>query len=52
MNAWGWFWACALAVAVVSFTSITFVVAWKGWGDLRRMLADLGQNQGEIDEPD
>lgn len=41
MRYWQLFWTGSLLVAGVSFTMITLVVAIRGFGDLRRMLADL-----------
>jgi hypothetical protein len=45
MNAWIDFWAVWLVIAGVAFACITFVVAVKGFHDLRAMFAGLSKDK-------
>jgi hypothetical protein len=48
----GWlhFWEANLVISGVAFCVITGIVAIRGFGDLRRMMSDLGNKHPEKPE--
>ena len=45
MKALAWFWAVWLIISGVSFAFITVLVAFRGFGDLRRLFRLLGPGE-------
>jgi hypothetical protein len=49
MSGWLTFWEISLVVSGVAFAFISVVVAVRGFGDLRQMMADLSRAQPGTD---
>jgi len=47
MAGWLTFWEISLVVSGVAFAVISVIVAVRGFGDLRRMMAKLSRAQSE-----
>ncbi len=45
-----WFWLLLVVFTLGWYATITFLVAWRGFGDIREMLKNLSQDDPDPDE--